>query len=173
MRSWTRCRSDPMTHFKYSQARNKTSHTMQLMTLNTTSGAPTEYGIRRGSDYPLWAPFLDPRSRRWLTRCPCWPCRGHWPDHLPSSCHLGWWRQCSVAKCEESQSRTERVANGSWAPPSHPSGAPSPSWGHPSSPHRTWIDPSSNKARGSGWSSAANSCCYRTMKWWPARRRQP
>jgi hypothetical protein len=145
----------------------------QLTTLNTTLGASSEYGIWRGSDCPLWAPCLNPGSRRWLTRCLCRMHRGHWPDHLPSSCSLGWWRPRSTARCGEYQSRPERPVNGCSAPLSHPGGAPSPSWGHPSSPHRPWIDPSSCKVGGGGWISTADSCCYGPMKWWPARWHQP
>jgi hypothetical protein len=102
-------------------------HMARLMTLNTTWVAPSECGTRRGSDCALCAPRLNPRSRRWLTRCPCWMRRDHWPDHLPSSCSLGWWRRCSTAGCGESQSHAERPTNGCSAPSSHLGGAPSPS----------------------------------------------
>jgi hypothetical protein len=98
-------------------------------------GAPSEYEIRRGSDCPLRAPCLNPGSRRWLTMCPCRTHRGRWPDHLPSSC-IGWWCLRFTAGCGESHSRAEQLVDGCSDPPSHPGGAPSPSWGHPSSPHR-------------------------------------
>jgi hypothetical protein len=99
-------------------------------------GAPSEYGIRRGSACPLQAPCLNPGLRRWLTRCPCQTRRGHWPNHLLSSCSLRWWHPRSTAGCRESQTRAERPVNGCSAPPSHLGGAPSPSRGHPSSPQR-------------------------------------
>jgi hypothetical protein len=110
---------------------NKTSNMMQLMTLDMTRVAPSKYGIQRGSDYPLRAPCQNPRSWRWRTRCSCRMRRGHWLDNLPSSCSLGWWRLSSVAGCGESQSRAEQPIGGCSAPPSHPGGTPSPSWGHP------------------------------------------
>jgi hypothetical protein len=99
--------------------------------------ATSEYEIRRGSDCPLWAPCLNPGSRRWLTRCLCWTRRGHWPDHLLSSCSLEWWHRRSATGCGGSQSCAERPANGCSASPSYLGGAPSPSWGHPSSSHRS------------------------------------
>jgi hypothetical protein len=89
--------------------------------------APSEYGIRKGSECPLRAPYLNPGSRRWLTRCPYWTHRGHWTDHLPSSCSLGLWRPRFTAGCGESQSRAEQPVDGYSAPPSHPGGAPCPS----------------------------------------------
>jgi hypothetical protein len=97
---------------------------------------PSEYGIRRGSDCLLRAPCLNLGSRRWLTRCPCRMCRGHWRHHLPSSCCLGWWHQHFTTRCRESQSRAKQPVDRFSAPLSHPGGAPSPPWGHPSSPHR-------------------------------------
>jgi hypothetical protein len=96
--------------------------------------APTKYGIQRWSDCPLWAPCLNPGSRRWLTRCPGRTRRGHWPDHLPSSCSLRLWHLRSTAGCGGSQSLAEQPVDGCSAPSSHLGGAPSPSWGHPSPP---------------------------------------
>jgi hypothetical protein len=112
---------------------NKTSNTTQLTTLDTTWVAPSEYRIRRGSDCPLGAPCLNPRLLRWLTRCPRQTRRGHWPNHLPSSCNPGWWRLSSAVGCKGSQSRTKKPTSGCSTPLSHPGGAPSPSCGHPSS----------------------------------------
>jgi hypothetical protein len=134
------------------------------MTLDMTSRAPSEFGIWRGSDCPLQAPCLNPGSRRWLTRCMCWTRRGHWHDHLPSSCSLRQWRLHSVAGCGESQSHANRPVNGCSAPPSHPGGAPSPCWGHPSSSHRPRIDPSSGKVVCGGWSSCPSECWHRVIR---------
>jgi hypothetical protein len=63
--------------------------------------------------------------------CLCRTHRGRWPDPLPSSCSLGWWRLRFVAGCGESRSRAERSTDECSAPPSHPGGVPSPSWGYP------------------------------------------
>jgi hypothetical protein len=111
-------------------------HMTRLTTLDATWVAPSECGTRRGSDYSLRAPCLNPRPRRWLTRYLCRTCRCHWPIPLPSSCSLRWWRPCSTAGCGQSRSRAERPVDECSAPPSHPGGAPSPSWGYPCSPHR-------------------------------------
>jgi hypothetical protein len=111
-------------------------HTTPLMTLDITWVAPSECGTRRGSDCSLRAPCLNPGPRRWLTRCLCLTRRGHWPDPLPSSCSLGWWRPRSVARYREFRSHAKRPVDECSALLSHSGGAPSPSWGYPSSPHR-------------------------------------
>jgi hypothetical protein len=109
-------------------------YTTQLTTLAITWVAPSECGTRRESDCSLQAPCLNPGPRRWLTRCLCLMRRGRWPDPLPSSCSLGWWCSRSAAGCGESRSRAEQPLDECLAPPSHLGGAPSPSWGYPSSP---------------------------------------
>jgi hypothetical protein len=127
----------PTTPNKHAQT--QTSIIKQAMTNSTlllTRVTPNDYGIWRGSGCPLQAPCLNSRLRRWLSRCPCLMHRGRWPNHLPSLCSLRWWHLCSVAGCEESRSHTERPVDECSAPPSHPGGVPSPSWGYPSSPHR-------------------------------------
>jgi hypothetical protein len=112
-------------------------HTMRLTTLDITWVAPSECGTRRGSGCSLWAPCLNLGPRRWLTtRCLCLMHRGRWPDPLRSSCSLRWWRLCSVARYREFRSHAERPVDECLAPPSHPGGAPSPSWGYASSSHR-------------------------------------
>jgi hypothetical protein len=70
-------------------------------------------------DCLLRAPCPNSGPRRWLFRCLCSMRRGHWPDPLPSSCSLGWWRPLFTAGCEESQSRAERSANECSALPPH------------------------------------------------------
>jgi hypothetical protein len=77
-------------------------HTMQLTTLDITWVAPSECETWRGSDCSMWAPYLNPGPRRWLTRCLCLMHRGHWPDPLPSSCSLRWWCPRSAAGCGKS-----------------------------------------------------------------------
>jgi hypothetical protein len=127
----------PTTPTKHAQT--QTSIIKQAITNATlllTWVTPNDYEIQRGSGCPLWAPCLNPGLRRWLTRCLCLTCRGRWPDPLPSSCSLGWWRPRSAARCGESRSCIERPLDECLAPPSYPSGVPSPSWGYPSSPHR-------------------------------------
>jgi hypothetical protein len=114
-------------------------HTMRLMTLDITWLAPSECGTQRGSDCSLRAPCLNLGLRRWLTRCLCLTHRGHWSDPLPSSCSLGWRRLRSTTGCGESRSRVEWLVDECSTPPSHPGGAPSPSCGYPSSPHRPSI----------------------------------
>jgi hypothetical protein len=138
-------------------------HMMQLTTLDMTWVAPSECGTQRGSDNSLQAPCLNPGPRRWLTRCVCLTHSGRWPDPLPSSCSLGWCRPCSIAGHWESQSHVERPVDECSAPVSHPSGAQSPSWGYPSSPHRPSIDPSSFRGGGGVWSSATDTCCCGPM----------
>jgi hypothetical protein len=76
-------------------------HTTQLTTLDITWVAPSECGTRRGSDYLLWAPSLNPGPRRWPTRCLCQVRRGRWSDPLPFSCSLGS-RPRSTAGCRQS-----------------------------------------------------------------------
>jgi hypothetical protein len=127
----------PTTPTKHAQTH--TSIIKQAMTNTTlllTRVTPNDCEIRRGSGCSLWAPCLSPRLRRWLTKCLCLMCRGHWPDPLPSSCSLGWWRLRSAARCRESQSRVERPVDACLAPSPHPGGVPSPSWEYPSSLHR-------------------------------------
>jgi hypothetical protein len=129
MGSWIRCRSDPMTHINTYKHATKTSNTTELTTLDTTWVAPSEYGIRRGSDCPLGAPCLNPGSWWCPTRCLCQTRRGHWPDHVPSSCNPRWWHLSSAAGCGGSQSHAEKPASGCSTPPSCLGGAPSLSWG--------------------------------------------
>jgi hypothetical protein len=80
------------------------------------------------------APCPNSGLRRWLSRCLCLTHRGRWPNPLPSSCSLGWWRLRSTTGCGESRSRVERPVDECSAPPSHPGGVPSPSWGYPFHP---------------------------------------
>jgi hypothetical protein len=118
---------------------NTTSIIKQAMTNATllrTQVTPNNCGIWRGSGCSLWAPCSNSGLRRWLSRCLCRMRRGRWPDPLPSSCSLGWWRLRLTARCGESRSRAERLADECSAPPSHPGGVPSPSWGYPFSPRR-------------------------------------
>jgi hypothetical protein len=84
---------------------------MTNATLLRTQVTPNDCGIWRGSGCSLRAPCLNSGLRRWLSRCLCRTCRGHWPDPLPSSCSLGWWRPHFTAECEESQSRAERSSS--------------------------------------------------------------
>jgi hypothetical protein len=84
---------------------------MTNATLLWTQVTPNDYGIRRGSGCSLRAPCLNSGPRRWLSRCPCWRRRGHWPNPLPSSCSFGWWRLRFAAECEESRSHAERSAD--------------------------------------------------------------
>jgi hypothetical protein len=117
----------------------QTSIIKQAMTNTTllqTQVTPNDCGIRRGSGYPLRAPCPNSGPRRWLSRCLCLMRRGHWPDPLPSSCSLGWWRLLFAAGHEESQSRAERSADECSALPPHPTDVPSPSGEYPFSPRR-------------------------------------
>jgi hypothetical protein len=109
---------------------------MTNATLLLTRVTPNDCGIRRGSGCSLRAPCPNSGLRRWPSRCLCLMHRGRWPDPLPSSCSLRWWHLHSAARCGESRSHTERPVDECSAPPSHPGGVPSRSWGYPSSPHR-------------------------------------
>jgi hypothetical protein len=127
----------PTTPTKHAQT--QTSIIKQAMTNGTlllTRVTPNDCEIQRGSGCSLRAPCLNPGLRRWLTKCLCLTCRGCCPDPLPSSCSLRWWHPHSVAGCGESQSRVEWLVDECSTPPSHRGGAPSPSWGYPSSPYR-------------------------------------
>jgi hypothetical protein len=127
----------PTTPNKYAQT--QTSIIKQAVTNATlllTRVTPNDCEIRRGSGCSLWAPCPNSGLRRWLSRCLCLMHRGHWPDPLPSSCSLGWWRPLFVAGCEESQSRAERSADECSTLPPHPRSVPSPSREYPFSPHR-------------------------------------
>jgi hypothetical protein len=126
----------PTTPTKHAQT--QTSIIKQAMTNATlllTRVTPNDYKIRRGSGCPRETPRLNPRLWRWQTRCLCRMHRGRWPNPLPSSGTLRWWRRSSAAGCRETRTHAERPVDDCSAPPSHPSGAPSPSWGYPSSPH--------------------------------------
>jgi hypothetical protein len=90
----------PMTPTKHAQP--QTPIIKQVMTstiLLLTRVTPNDCEIRRGSGCSLRAPCLNPRLRRWLTRCLCLTHRGRWLDPLPSSCSLGWWRLRSAGVC--------------------------------------------------------------------------
>jgi hypothetical protein len=100
---------------------------MNNATLLLTQVTPNDCRVQRGSAYSLRAPCPNFGLRRWLSRCLCLTRRGRWPDPLPSSCSLGWWRLRSVVGCGESQSRPERPVDECSAPPSHPGCVPSPS----------------------------------------------
>jgi hypothetical protein len=132
MRLWTRCQSNPRLSL------TQTSIIKQAMTNATllqTQVTPNDCRIRRGSGCSLQAPCLN-SGPRWLSRCLCRTRRGHWPDHLPSSCSLGWWCLRFTAEREESQSHVERSVDECSAPPPHPGGVPSPSRGYPFSSRR-------------------------------------
>jgi hypothetical protein len=96
-----------------------------------TQVTPNDCRIQKGSGCSLRAPCPNFGLRRWLSRCLCLTHRGRWSDPLPSSCSLGWWRLRSAAGFRESRSRVERPVDECSAPPSHPGGVPSPSWGYP------------------------------------------
>jgi hypothetical protein len=134
MRSWTRCQSNPRLLLTLTNTNIK--QTMTNATLLQTQVTPNDYGIRRGSGCSLQVPCLNSGPMRWLSRCLCRTRRGHWPDHLPSSCSLGWWHLRFIAEREESQSRAEWSADECSAPPPHPGGVPSPSGEYPSLPRR-------------------------------------
>jgi hypothetical protein len=134
MRLWTRCRSNPRLP---TTRKTQTSIIKQAMTNATslqTQVTPNDYGIQNRTGCSLRAPRPNSGLRRWLSRCPCLTRRGRWPDHLPSSCSIRWWRLRSTAGCEESRSHTKQLVDECSAPPSHPGGVPSPSWGYPFSP---------------------------------------
>jgi hypothetical protein len=127
----------PTTPNKHAQT--QTSIIKQVMTNATlllTQVTPNDSRIPRGSGCSLQTPCLNSGRRRWLSRCLCLTRRGRWPDPLPSSCGPGWWHLRFTAGCRESRSCAERPVDECSAPPSHPGGVPSPSWGYPSSPHR-------------------------------------
>jgi hypothetical protein len=109
---------------------------MTNATLLQTQVTPNDCGVRRESGCSLRAPCPNSGPRRWLSRCLCLTRRGRWPDPLPSSCSLGWWRPLFTAGREESQSRAERSTDKCSAPLPHPGGVPSPSGGYPFSPRR-------------------------------------
>jgi hypothetical protein len=136
MRTWTRCRSNPRLPITLTNTNINHQQAMTNATLLWTQVTPNDCEIRRGSGCSLRAPCLNSGPRRWLSRCLCRTHRGHWPDPLPSSRSLGWWRPHFAAECEESRSRAERSVDECSAPPQHPSGVPSPSWGYPFSPRR-------------------------------------
>jgi hypothetical protein len=115
---------------------HKHKQAMTNTTLLQTQVTSNNCGIRRGSGCSLRAPSSNSRPRRWLSRCLCLMRIGHWPDHLPSSCSLGWWCQCFAAEREESQSHAEQSADECSAPPPHPSGVLSPSGEYPFSHRR-------------------------------------
>jgi hypothetical protein len=99
---------------------------MTNATLLQTRVTPNDCEIQRGSGYPLRAPCPNSGPRRWQSRCLCLMHRGRWPDPLPSSCSLGWWRLCFTAGREESQSRAEQSADECSAPLPHPGGCHTP-----------------------------------------------
>jgi hypothetical protein len=58
---------------------------MTNATLLQTQVIPNDCGIRKGSGCSLQAPCPNSGLRRWLSRCLCRTCRGHWPNpHHPS-----------------------------------------------------------------------------------------
>jgi hypothetical protein len=127
----------PMTPTKHAQTQiSIIKQVMTNATLLLTRVTPNNCEIRRGSGCPLQAPCPNRGLRMWLTRCLCLTHRGRWPNPLPSSCSLRWWHPCSAAGCGESRSHAERPVDECSASPSHPGGAPSPSWGCPSSAHK-------------------------------------
>jgi hypothetical protein len=107
---------------------------MTNATILLTQVTPNDCWIRRGSGCSLQAPCLNSGQRRWLSRCLYLMRRGRWPNPLPSSCSLGWWRLRSAAGCRESRSHAERLVDECSAPPSHPGCVPSPSWDIPFHP---------------------------------------
>jgi hypothetical protein len=128
----------PTTPTKHAQSQIPIIKQMMTnATLLLTQVTPNDCKIQSGSGCSLRAPCLNPRLRWWLTRCLCLMHSGRWLDLLPSSCSLGWWHLRSAAGCGESRSHAERPVDECSAPPSHPSGVPSPFWEYPSSPRRT------------------------------------
>jgi hypothetical protein len=131
--TWTRCQSIPRLSLTLTTQTSIIKQAMTNASLLQTQVTPNDCGIQKGSGCLLRAPYLNSGPRRWLSRCLCQTRRGHWPDHLPSSCSLGWWHLRFAA---ESQSRAEWLADECSAPPPHPGGVPSPSGGYSFSPHR-------------------------------------
>jgi hypothetical protein len=72
----------PTTPIEHTESKHTKHQTQcELMTfILLLRVAPSECGIRWGSDYPWETPH--PRSGLWMwrTRCPCWMHRGHWLD---------------------------------------------------------------------------------------------
>jgi hypothetical protein len=150
MRSWTRCRNNPRLPTTHTNTTSIIKQVMTNATLLLTQVTSNDCRVRRGSGCSLRAPCPNSGLRRWLSRCLCLMRRGRWPDPLPSSCSLGWWHLCSAPRYRESRSHVEWPVDECSAPPSHPGGVPSPSWGYPFSPRRPRIDPSSYREGGSG-----------------------
>jgi hypothetical protein len=136
MRLCTRCRSNPRLPITCTNTTSIIKQATTNATLLRTQVTPNDCGIRRGSGCSLRAPCSNSELRRWLSRCLCRMHRGRWPDPLPSSCSLGWWRLCFAAGCGESRSHAEWSVDECSAPLSHPGGVPSPSWGYSFSPCR-------------------------------------
>jgi hypothetical protein len=134
MRSWTRCRSNPRLPITRTNTTSIIKQAMTNATLLRTQVTSNDCGIWRGSGCSLRAPCSNSGLRRWLSKCLCRTRRGRWPDPLPSSCSLGWWRLRFAARCRESRSHAERSVDECLAPPSHPGGVPSPSWDIPFHP---------------------------------------
>jgi hypothetical protein len=125
MRSWTRCQSIPQLSLTLTSTTSITKQAMTNVTFLQTQVTPNDCGIRRGNGCSLQAPCPNPGPRRWPYRCLCLMRRGRWPDPLPSSSNLRWWRLRFAAGREESQSRAERSADECSTPPPHPGGVPS------------------------------------------------
>jgi hypothetical protein len=134
MRSWTRCQSIPRLSLTLTTQTSIIKQAMTNASLLQTQVTPNNCGIRKGSGCSLWAPCPNSRPRRWLSRCLCLMRRGYWPDPLPSSCSLRWWRPLFAVGREESQSRAERSADDCSVLPPHPGGVSSPSGKYPFSP---------------------------------------
>jgi hypothetical protein len=104
-----RAPKQPTTPTKHAQT--QTSIIKQAMTNATlllTRVTPNDCEIWRGSGCLRRAPCPNLGLRRWLTRCLCLTRRGRWPDPLPPSSSLRWWRRHSAARCGESRSHAEQ-----------------------------------------------------------------